>query len=112
MAMFPALAAAAMLLRIGAGLNKYVVWLIMGVVVQYARRTTVIVPPADHLPVPEWFWPTAAAIMLSASYGLFALRSAQRRAAAAAAAAAEAAGGEGKAIEGSSATDAKLVQSS
>ena len=109
LAMFPALAAAAMLLRIGAGLNKYLVWLVMSVVVQYARRTTVIVPPADRLPVPEWFWPTVAALMLSASFGLFAVRSAQRRAAAAAAAAA-AGGGEGKAIEASSEKDAKLVQ--
>ena len=83
--MFPALAAMAMLLRIGAGLSKYVVWAIMAVVVQFARRTTPIVPPAQRIAVSPWLWPAAAALMLSCSYGLFLVRSAQRRAAAAAA---------------------------
>lgn len=80
--MFPALACGAMLLRIGAGLNKYVVWAIMSVAAQYARRATSIVPEAERLEVPEWMWPAAAVTGLVFAYGLFAVRSARRRAAA------------------------------
>ena len=81
--MFPALAATAMLLRIGAGLNKYLVWSVMGILVQFARRATPIVPAAERYAVPQWLWPVAAATTLSASFALFVVRSAQRRAAAA-----------------------------
>ena len=42
----PALAAMAMLMRVGAGISKYIVWMVMAVIVQYARRTTDIVPKA------------------------------------------------------------------
>ena len=82
--MFPALAAMAMLMRVGAGISKYIVWMVMAVIVQYARRTTDIVPKAQHIDVPEWMWPAAAAITLTSAYGLFAWRSAQRKAARAA----------------------------
>ena len=84
--MFPALAALALLLRVGAGLSKYIVWLVMAVVVQFARRTTPIVPREQQIDVPEWLWPAAAAAMLASAYGLFALRTAQRAAARAASA--------------------------
>lgn len=60
--MFPTLAALTALLRIGAGLNKYLVWAIMAMLIQFARRTTPIVP--DELRIsswPEWAWPVLAA---------------------------------------------------
>ena len=87
--MFPALAALAMLLRVGLGLSKYLVWAVMACVVQYARRATPIVPAAQRVEVPAWFWPVAAAAMLASAFGLFVYRNAQRRAAKAAAAGAE-----------------------
>ena len=73
--MFPALAALAMLLRVGAGLSKYAVWLLMVAVVQIARSTTHIVPAAQRIDVPEWAWPAAALVTLSSAYALFALQS-------------------------------------
>jgi len=104
--MFPALAAAAMLLRIGLGLNKYMVWAAMAMLVQYARRTTMIVPPAQRVTISEVFWPTAACTMLSCAYSLFALRQMRRRAATAMDAATEAS--VKRAIDGES--DAKSVK--
>jgi len=83
--MFPALACAAMLLRIGVGLNKYAVWAIMAALVQYARRTTPIVPAAQRLSGwPEWGWPVAAVVGVAASFGLFVRRQRERAASAAA----------------------------
>ena len=72
-----------MLLRVGCGLNKYLMWAFMSIVVQFARRTTPIVPPEQRVAVPEWLWPTAAALAISGAFALFVIRSAQSRAAAA-----------------------------
>ena len=68
-------------MRVGLGLSKYLVWAIMAVVVQFARRATPIVPPDQRIEVPEWFWPSAAVLMLTTAYGLFVRRSMQRRSA-------------------------------
>jgi len=79
--MFPALAACAMLLRIGLGLNKYLVWAIMGMVFQFARKASSVAPPAErYAGWPEWGWPVLAAASLTASFGLFVLRSRARSA--------------------------------
>ena len=74
--MFPALAACAMLLRVGLGMSKYLVWGIMGVAVQYARKTSLIVPPEErYTGWPEWAWPVCSAVGLTVVYGLFWRRS-------------------------------------
>ena len=79
--MFPALAAWACLLRVGVGLNKYLVWGIMSVVVQFARRTTTIVPEADRFKGwPEWAWPVLLILSLSLTMGVYIVRNAQRAA--------------------------------
>ena len=92
MCMFPALAATVALLRIGLNLNKYVVWAIMSVAVQYARRTTPIVPDADRLAGwPEWAWPVLAVGTLAIAFSVFVRKNAAREAARAKAEAAEAA---------------------
>ena len=62
--------------------HRYLVWLIMSAVIQYARRMTPIVPEAQRIEVPEYMWPSAAVVMLACAYGLFLYRSAQRKAAA------------------------------
>jgi len=62
--MFAALALVAGSLRMLLGLNKYLVWALMSVIVQYARRCTVIVPVAERVQGwPTWGWPAAAAAM-------------------------------------------------
>jgi len=110
LAMFPALACCACLLRVGLGLNKYVVWAVMAAVVQLARRTTPIVPPEQRIDVHEWMWPALAASSLAAAYGLFHVRTKQRRAAQASGAASDATdGSDAKPIE-ASADDAKHVK--
>ena len=79
--MFPALAGCAMLLRVGAGLNKYLVWAIMSVAVQYARRTSLVTPAAErYAEWPEWAWPVASVVTLLVVYGLFWKRSQAKRA--------------------------------
>lgn len=78
--MFPTLAALTALLRIGAGLNKYLVWAIMAMLIQFARRTTPIVP--DELRIsswPEWAWPVLAATTMASNYFLFVVRNKGRR---------------------------------
>lgn len=59
-----AIAAAAMTLRIPAGLSKYAVWAVIAVVIQYARATTTIAPPEARIAVPAWTWPLAAAVSI------------------------------------------------
>lgn len=79
--MFPAIASCAMLLRIGAGFSKYLVWGIMAMVCQFARAATPIVPPEQRIQAwPEWGWPVAAVFGLSSAFGLFVIRSRQRAA--------------------------------
>jgi len=72
--MFAALALGAGSLRMLCGLNKYLVWAIMSVVVQFARRCTVIVPPEERYEWwPAWGWAaTAAAIVGVFLAGVFA----------------------------------------
>ena len=80
--MFPTLAAWACLLRVGVGLNKYVVWAIMSVVVQFARRTTTIVPASARFDGwPEWAWPVLVVVSLSVTVSVYFVRNAQRAAA-------------------------------
>ena len=80
--MFPTLAAWACLLRVGAGLDKYYVWAILGLAVQLARRTTPIVPDAERIDGwPEWAWPALLVVSMSGAIGLFLVRNAQRSAA-------------------------------
>jgi len=68
--MFTALALAAASLRVLLGLNKYLVWAIMSVVVQFARRCTAIVPPELRSAAwPAWGWPVAAAVMVALFLG-------------------------------------------
>jgi len=75
LAMFPTLAALTALLRIGLGLNKYLVWAIMAAVIQMARCTTTIVPPEQRLQGwPEGAWPALAATSLASCYFLFVSR--------------------------------------
>jgi len=58
--MFVALAVTAGSLRMLLGMNKYVMWAIMSVVVQYARRASAIVPPSERVAGwPVWGWPAA-----------------------------------------------------
>lgn len=77
--MFPCMAACAMLLRVGLGLNKYVVWAIMGMATQFARKASTIVPPSERFAWwPEWGWPVGATVALSCAFGLFVVRSRQR----------------------------------
>ena len=64
--MFAALAVGAGSLRMLLGLNKYLVWAIMSVIVQFARRCTVVVPPEERFAWPIWGWPLAASGMVSA----------------------------------------------
>ena len=65
--MFPALAACVTLLRVGAGLSKYVVWAVMATLIQFARRTTPIVPPEQRIANwPEWAWPVLALLTMGA----------------------------------------------
>jgi len=79
MFMFPALASATCLLRVGAGLNKYVVWAILSALIQFARRTTTLVPPEQRITGwPEIAWPVLATSSLALSAGLFMIRQAQR----------------------------------
>jgi hypothetical protein len=81
--MFPCVAACAMLLRVGLGLNKYLVWAIVGGAIQLARRTTEIVPAEQRFAEwPAWGWPVGAVVALSCAFGLFVVRSRQRAAAA------------------------------
>jgi len=69
--MFVSLAMAAFLLRAAAGLPKYAVWTVMAVAMQYARRTTTIVPEASRLAGwPAWGWPAA---LLACAAGVLAL---------------------------------------
>merc|ERR1719310_1967136 len=97
--MFPALAACVALLRIGLNLNKYVVWAIMAVAVQFARRTTPIVPPAERFASwPDWAWPVLTLVTLTSAFGVFYVKNAAREAAREKAEAAEAAG-EGDSME-------------
>jgi len=64
--MFVALALTAGSLRMLLGLNKYLVWGAMAVLVQFARRCTVIVPQElRYAAWPSWGWPTAAAGMVA-----------------------------------------------
>lgn len=78
MCMFPALAGLAMLLRVGLGMNKYIVWSIMGVVAQFARKATPIVPEEDRFAWwPQWAWPLLAITALSVVFNLFRIRSAR-----------------------------------
>jgi hypothetical protein len=73
--MFPTLAACACLLRVGLGLDKYLVWSIISIAIQFARRTTTIVPPSQRFDGwPEWAWPLGAAVTLSCAFGLFVSR--------------------------------------
>lgn len=79
-----ALCFCAFLLRAGAGLPKYVVWALASLGVQYARRTTQMVPPAARLQGwPAWGW--SAALLVSGA-AVFALGVRKSRAAAQAAA--------------------------
>ena len=69
--MFSTLAVTAFSLRAFGGLSKYVVWALMSVLVQFARRTTPIVPAEERLSIwPAWGWavlaPTATATFAAA----------------------------------------------
>lgn len=89
--MFVALALVAGSLRMFCGLNKYLVWAIMSVVVQFARRCTVIVPPEERYEFwPVWGWP-AASVALA---GVFVAAASAKEKGKAAAAKAEAAAKE------------------
>ncbi|KAL3922475.1 MAG: hypothetical protein SGPRY_004548 [Prymnesium sp.] len=57
-------------LRMLLGLNKYLVWSIMSVVVQFARRCTTIVPAELRFEEwPKYGWPIAAATMITIFVG-------------------------------------------
>jgi len=85
--MFAALALAAGSLRMLLGLNKYLVWAIMSVIVQFARRCSFIVgPELRFVSWPTWGWPAAAAVMVAIFLGGIASKEARKTAAKAAAA--------------------------
>ena len=65
LALVPALACIAMVLRVHVGLSKYFVWAVMTAIISMARCTTTLVPPDDlYNTWPQWGWSAVLAFVV------------------------------------------------